>query len=312
MSEKNLFQRLLAVMDDVGAIGKGGQADKSIGGFMFHSIDDVSNALRAPCIKHGVFISVTVARGRDDLPAIKTSIREIQKSGRDGSGSYVQVERRSEIILDITFVNADNPEDNFTVQGFGEGLDYGDKASGKATSYALKTVLLANFQMRGQPDNEGDPTTDSRTHGQPQQQRSGQQQKRSGQQQQRRPPQQQNQQQGQKRSGQQQQQQQRRPPQQEKKEWPPDWAENIELTCSWQELVLHTTQIRGRALGALRADQLAWMQTRWIYPGNAPTKQDRILKKAIELSKLKHSEPVQTQPEPQSPEEGEYYEETPF
>jgi hypothetical protein len=43
----------------------------------------------------------------------------------------------------------------------GDGIDYGDKSTGKAYSYALKSALLAAFQLRGQPDNEDED------HGQP-------------------------------------------------------------------------------------------------------------------------------------------------
>jgi len=43
-----------------------------------------------------------------------------------------------------------------SIHGWGQGIDYGDKATGKAISYAAKAAYLSAFHLRGQPDNEGD------------------------------------------------------------------------------------------------------------------------------------------------------------
>lgn len=272
MSELNLFQRLLQVMNTVKAVPKTGKAADNIGGFAFHKVDDVVDALRPACIANGVFVASSIAK-RDNIPEVQTSIREIEKTSR--GGSYIQVERRTEVLLDVTFVNADNPTDILTIQSFGEGLDYGDKATGKAAAYALKTALLANFQMRGQPDNEADQETQQPVQSaKPVTQKPKQ------------PPSK----------------PQAKP---QAKEWPPD-VNKIELPGPWQNIVIQTTagpaaRIRGRKLGELQPNQLEWMQDKWVYPGSAPTKADMLLKRALQVSKMNaYSEPTST-PTPNPP-----------
>ena len=61
--------------------------------------------------------------------------------------------------IKIELVNADDPKDRASFIGWGHGLDYSDKATGKAFSYAAKAAYLSAFHLRGQPDNEQDNIT---------------------------------------------------------------------------------------------------------------------------------------------------------
>lgn len=144
-SAPNVHQRLLAVIDELGALAKEGKADSRMGGFGYHKIDDVVDALRPVLVKHRVLplVSVVAHEGHDV---------EVQRRSGDAG-----TDRFDTCTLEVVFVNVDSPEDRTEpVRSFGDGYDTSDKAAGKACAYALKNLLLAQFQLRGQPDNEGE------------------------------------------------------------------------------------------------------------------------------------------------------------
>lgn len=141
---KNLQQRIVEVMRSMGAVGKSGQTnygDK----YAYHKIDDIDDKLRIALIEHGVVAFVEEIRDRK-----LDSIQENDKYGNPRTTWY------AECLVSIKIVNADNPEDTMSIVGWGQGLDYGDKATGKAISYAAKAAYLSAFHLRGQPDNEAD------------------------------------------------------------------------------------------------------------------------------------------------------------
>lgn len=159
MSEKtkNIYQRLLAVVKASGAIAKTGKAHATMGGFGFHKIDEVVDHLRPLLLEHGVLPLVS---------ALDCSTRDVEVMRRDNPA----IDHAALCQLSVTFVNVDNPEDATPpLVSFGEGLDTSDKATGKAISYALKNLLLSQFQLRGQPDNEGEHASERRPPGRRQQ-----------------------------------------------------------------------------------------------------------------------------------------------
>lgn len=137
--KKNLMQRLLAISEEAGALEKTGQADRKIGGYAFHRIDDVEGALRPLFVKQGVAA----------LPSLVDHATEAHQV-RDKTQYVV------EAVVDVTFVNADDPTDRATVRSFGQGIDFSDKGPGKAMSYAVKTAYLMALHLKGQPDAEED------------------------------------------------------------------------------------------------------------------------------------------------------------
>lgn len=125
----NLHHRILGIMKELDYVAKG---DKTVNGqYRFVSHDAVTAKLHPLLVKYGVTI----------IPNME---------------SMTQEGNRTTVSIRFTFVNADCPADNFTVQYFAQGIDPGDKGPGKAISYAYKYALLKTFCLEtgDDPDND--------------------------------------------------------------------------------------------------------------------------------------------------------------
>lgn len=128
MESKNVYQRIVAVMNEVKMVVK---EDKRVNNqYRFVSHDAVTKALHEPCVRHGLVIIPSIA-------------------------SFKQDGNRTEVVVSVTFTNADQPLDSFVTSSFGYGIDPQDKGPGKAYSYAFKMALLKTFMLEsGEEDNE--------------------------------------------------------------------------------------------------------------------------------------------------------------
>jgi len=138
---KNIYQRVLGVMEDVEYIQK---SDKKVNNmYRFVSHDQVTGKLHPFLVKHGIVV----------VPNVKS---------REQNGNMTI------ICLDVAFINADKPEDLIRIESWGYGIDgggkdqngnekgMGDKGPGKAVSYAFKYALLKIFCLEtgDDPDND--------------------------------------------------------------------------------------------------------------------------------------------------------------
>ncbi len=125
----NIYQRIVAVMGDLEYIKKG---DKKVNGqYSFVSHDAVTAAIHPLLVKHGIACIPTVSE-------------------------FVQNGNRTELKLDVTFVNAEKPEDCIQTTWIGFGIDPQDKGVGKAISYAFKYCILKTFVLETGDDPERD------------------------------------------------------------------------------------------------------------------------------------------------------------
>lgn len=126
---KNIYQRINAVMHEIDYIAKG---EKFVNGqYRFVSHDAVTAKLHPLLAKHGIVVIPT-------------------------TGEMKQEGNRTQVKLDVHFVNMDNPQDLFCVTSYGFGIDGGDKGPGKAVSYAFKYAMLKTFCLEtgDDPDND--------------------------------------------------------------------------------------------------------------------------------------------------------------
>ena len=132
----NIYQRINAVRKAIGYI----QKDKSVstGGGSYKAVthDAVTGMIRQHLIEQGIVI----------VPSQTTGVfhqKEPEAKQRLYEASYV-----------VRFVNEEKPDDFIEVNVFSHALDNGDKAPGKAISYATKYAMLKLFSIETGDDEE--------------------------------------------------------------------------------------------------------------------------------------------------------------
>ena len=129
MATLNIYQRINAVRKSIGYI----QKDKAVstGGGSYRAIthDAVTGMVRAALIEHGVVI----------VPSVLSAVFNAKEPEAK--------QRLYEATYQIEFVNIDDPADRIVTQQNAHALDNGDKAPGKAQSYATKYAILKLFNI---------------------------------------------------------------------------------------------------------------------------------------------------------------------
>lgn len=137
----NIYQRLNEVRKDVAYIRKEKEVTGA-GAYKVVTHDQVTGEIRESLIKHGVLI-----------------VPRLIKSACANSGSLTAKGIpiiRYEAFYEIDFINCD-AGDKVTVSIEAHALDQGDKAPGKAISYATKYAVLKLFSIETGEDEETRP-----------------------------------------------------------------------------------------------------------------------------------------------------------
>lgn len=121
----NIAARMVAVMRDLGAIGKDKKNEAQ--GFKYRGIDDVYNAINPILAKHGVFMTAQI----------------ISKSREERTNAKGTVLAFTSLRMRYSFIAEDGT--SVETEAEGEGMDSGDKSSNKAMAVAHKYALLQAF-----------------------------------------------------------------------------------------------------------------------------------------------------------------------
>jgi hypothetical protein len=121
MSDKNIYQRLNDVRNEVEYIKRGSAGQGT--GVLY---DEVVALSRQAIVEAGIMISVDIVTSKE---------RHIEK--QDGRKNYVY-----EGLFNVHYINIDNPDDKLSTLVEAHAMDSGDKAPGKAVTYATKTSLV--------------------------------------------------------------------------------------------------------------------------------------------------------------------------
>lgn len=132
-TKPTLVERLVAVKNDIGAVGKDGRNASQ--GFNFRGIDQVLNAVSGPLRKHGIVV----------YPVLK-SLEKGTASTNGGKTMNTVV-----VVVDYVFTDGD---DEMVTTAPGEAFDSGDKCVAKAMSVAYRTALIQALSL---PTDEPDP-----------------------------------------------------------------------------------------------------------------------------------------------------------
>lgn len=120
---RNIYQRINAVMQDQSIYIKKGSAGQGTG----VNYDEVISVLQPLLVKYGIVISIDKLASRS---------RETKK------GAYIY-----EADFTVSYINIDNPLDRLETIVESHAQDGGDKATGKAMTYATKTSMLKVFSI---------------------------------------------------------------------------------------------------------------------------------------------------------------------
>lgn len=130
----NIYQRIHAIMAEVGRVEKDGTVKIGSSGYDYISHDAVTATIRGSFLRHGVMVIPTV------------------------SGSVVNG-NRTELTISVKFVNIDQPDDAIEIETLGFGVDQSDKGPGKAFSYAVKYAYLKLLMLNSADDIEANNVT---------------------------------------------------------------------------------------------------------------------------------------------------------
>ncbi len=128
----NIYQRVLGVMSELDYIQK---SDKQVNNqYRFVSHDQVTAKIHPLAVKYRFLMIPTVA-------------------------SHSQEGNRTTVDQIVHFINVDKPEDQFSINTFGYGVDPSDKGPGKAMSYAFKLAALKALMLETGEDPDQDQNT---------------------------------------------------------------------------------------------------------------------------------------------------------
>lgn len=134
----NLYQKLAAITGEVGPVAKGGTNTQQ--NYAYIEYAAVAGALRDLFAKYGVVIVPNM--GERTLSPLA-----------GGKGTYTEIKFKFDVI------NADKPDERFSVDWVGESSDYGDKGTNKAATAALKYYLMRQFNVSEKGEVESDSET---------------------------------------------------------------------------------------------------------------------------------------------------------
>lgn len=137
----NVVERMIAVMAEVGHIGKKKQSPDLK--YPFRGIDDITPVVQPLFVKHGVLLTARVID------------REREVVTTSGGKAMFSVR----LLVEHTFRAPDGS--TVIASAFGEAMDNMDKASNKAMTAALKATLTTSFTI---PVNDPEADTEASKH----------------------------------------------------------------------------------------------------------------------------------------------------
>lgn len=124
VAKMNLYQRLDLVRVEIGIVNKN---------------LSVMNQYKAVG-ETDVLKAVNEAEHKARLVSYQESL-EILNYGQTQTANYLRVR------VKVRVVNIDNPQESVVFEGIGDGYDKGDKAPGKAVTYAMKYALMRGYKI---------------------------------------------------------------------------------------------------------------------------------------------------------------------
>ena len=145
---QTLQQRMALVKRELVEGGISKDSKQKFQNYDYRGVDQVLGVISALHVKYGINVKVA-------------DIRDFKMEQRvDGKGKPVT---HMTALYEWGFVNADDGEDDDYCFSIGEGMDTGDKSSGKMQSYAYKNMMFYRYEIpvQGQTLDDYDPRIDN-------------------------------------------------------------------------------------------------------------------------------------------------------
>lgn len=150
----NIYEKMLAVTSELKTVGKNLKVQVTQkSSYNAVSEKDILDEVKPLEEKFGIY-SYPVERKiiNEDIITTKTDYGE-------KNSFFMRIETK------YRFVNVSNPEDYIDVIAYGDGIDTGDKAPGKAVTYSDKYALMKAYKIStgDDPDKEASPESGYKT-----------------------------------------------------------------------------------------------------------------------------------------------------
>jgi hypothetical protein len=153
---KNLYQKLNDIQKTVKSVHKGGTVkinERASYSAVLH--DDVTALLHDPIANAGIVA----------MPRMETCELEIIRTSKTYNGQVTESNSYMvKVWASVTFINSENPTEQYQTQCFAYAIDSGDKASGKAYSMAIKYCYLKTFMLESCDDEESRDWENNQKH----------------------------------------------------------------------------------------------------------------------------------------------------
>ena len=146
----NIFQKMSAITNELGVVAKNLSVDMGKGK-SYNAVQefDILQAVKPLEEKYGVFSYPMDSKIVDSDVLVKEN--DYGKS----TSQFMRIERT------YRFVNIDNSEEYVDIKSYGDGIDTGDKAPGKAMTYADKYALMKAYKIATGDDPDKDPSPEN-------------------------------------------------------------------------------------------------------------------------------------------------------
>lgn len=145
IKEMNIYEKMSAIVNELGTVAKNLNVDLGKGkNYKAVQEKDVLDAIKPLEEKYRVYSYPK------ERKVIDNSILEKEASYGITKSLYMRIETVYE------FVNIDKPEEKITMVSYGDGIDTGDKAPGKAMTYSDKYSLLKAYKVATGDDPDKD------------------------------------------------------------------------------------------------------------------------------------------------------------
>jgi hypothetical protein len=132
MTNLNIYQKLIEVRKSVPYLQKESQGHQ----YQYVGSSQVLSAVRSKMDELGLMLICKVLNHN-----------LIQGTSSKGAKEYM-----TELDLEFTWINAENPEDKIVCPWYGQGVDNSEKGVGKALTYAEKYFILKTFNIATDKD----------------------------------------------------------------------------------------------------------------------------------------------------------------